>query len=252
MEGILGRESRLVQSPLSMSDPKPLFHPHKTKSVDTHDRKPLEGALVVKGVHREIDTGAFDSSLARPNDLAATAAASVASGLPFTPTKNQTIDTFQGTGDAIETPRRNLNAHPEEHRSPTSTKPRDIEKSKDHGKGHAHNPLEDHLFLEIGPGGTEEIPDPPAVSESPPAAGLNIYEAAYKQEIKHIREKRGRKTLLYLTRRVDDKEYLDDENIVSGIRDAGPAAAKSGFAKLVDLAKKKDDQGKEGEEKKGK
>ena len=177
MDGILGRDSRIVQPPLSMSGSNPASHAHKTKSVDTHDRRPLEKALVVKGVHREIDTGTFDSSLAHGEDPTATGPAA----LPSTsPAENHSKDTANVIGDATNiSPKRELNAKPEDHRSPPSSKPRDIiERPKDHGKGHAHDPLEDHLFLEIGPGGSDEIPDPPAVSESPPAAGLNIYEAA--------------------------------------------------------------------------
>ena len=240
-DGILGRDTRMVQPPLSMSDPSPHFHPHKTKSVDTHDRKPIEKALVVEGVHREIDTRTFDSSLAHRDDLTITGLPAV----PSTPTKDKLKDTSQFAGGAAQSPRRELDAHPEDHRSESPTQPRNIEKAKDHGKGHAHDPLEDLLFLEIGVGGSDEIPDPPAVSESPPAAGLNIYEAAYKEEIKRIREKRGKEAMLYLTRRVDKKEYMDDENIVAGTRDTGSGGARSGFAKLLNMAKKKGDGDKE-------
>lgn len=234
----------MVQPPLSISEPNPHPNPHKTKSVDTHDRRPIEKDLVVKGVHHEIDTEAFNSSFTRQDNLTVTHPAP----LPSTPTKRKSKDTDQFAGNATGTPRRELSTHPEDHQSESSTQPRNIEKPKDHGKGHAHDPLEDHLFLEIGPGGTDEVPDPPAVSESPPAAGLNIYEMAYKEEIKRIRENRGKEAMLYLTRRVDKKQYLDDDNIVAGTRDTGLAAAKSGFAKFMDLAKKKGDRGKEGRE----
>lgn len=243
MDGIFGHDTRIVQPPLSMLEPSPHHHPHKTKSVDAHDRKRIEKDLVVKGVHHEIDTRAFDSSFTRQETFTVTHLAP----LPSTLTKIKSEDTDQSTADAAGTPKRGLDAHPEDHRPESSSQPRNIEKPKDYGKGHAHDPLEDHLFLEIGPGASDEIPNPPAVSESPPAAGLNIYEAAYKEEIKRIREKRGKEALLYLTRRVNKKEYLDDDNIVAGPRDTASALAKSGFAKFMDLARRKGDKVKDEE-----
>lgn len=241
MDGIFGQDTRMVQPPLSISEPSSRHHPHKTKSVDAHDRRRIEKDLVVKGVHHEIDTRAFDSSFPRQDNLIVTHLAPVPS--EHTEIKPKDVDHI--AGDAAGTPKRELHAHPEDHRPESSSQPRNIEKPKDHGKGHAHDPLEDHLFLEIGPGGSDEIPDPPAVSESPPAAGLNIYEAAYKEEIKRIREKRGKEALLYLTRRVNKKEYMDDENIVAGARDTASSVARSGFAKFMDLAKRKGDRSKE-------
>lgn len=242
MDGLFGQDIRIVQPPLSISEPSPHHHPHKTRSVDAHDRRLIEKDLVVKGVHHEIDTRAFDSSFTRQDKLTVTHLAP----LPSEPTEIMSKDSDQSAGYAARTPKRELNANPQDHRpESSSTQPRNIEKPKDHGKGHAHDPLEDHLFLEIGPGGSDEVPDPPAVSESPPAAGINIYEAAYKEEIRRIREKRGKDAMLYLTRRVNKKEYMDDDNIVAGARDTASAVAKSGFAKFMDLAKRKGDRGKE-------
>lgn len=243
MDGLFGHDTKMVQPPLSMLEPSPHHHPHSSKSVDAHDRKLIEKDLVVKGVHHEIDTRAFDSSFTRKETPTVTHVAP----LPSSPAKIKSNDTSKSAADAVETPKRKLNAHPEDHRPESSSPPRNIEKPKDYGKGHAHDPLEDHPFLEIGPGGSDEIPDPPAVSESPPAAGLNIYEAAYKEEIKRVREKRGKEALLYLTRRVNKKEYLDDDNIVAGARDTASTIAKSGFAKFMDLAKRKGDRNKEEE-----
>lgn len=110
---------------------------------------------------------------------------------------------------------------------------------KDHpGKGHAHDPLSDHLFLDIGPKGDSEPPDPPAVSESPPATDVNIYESAYHSEVQRIREKRGKEATLYLTRRVDKKkEYREDRNMMGVDRDTG--GVKGGFARILDIARKK-------------
>jgi [calcium/calmodulin-dependent protein kinase] kinase len=237
-DGILGRESRMVQPPMSISGPNPPPLQHKPKSVDTHDRKLIEKALVVEGVHREIDSQGFDISLANKENPMA---------VPHSPNKSRDAGQIMTRG--LEPPKRELDAHPEDHRSESYAQPQNTERSKEHGKGQAHDPLDDHPFLYIGPGGSDEIPDPPAVSESPPAAGCNIYEAAYKEEIRRIREKRGKGATLYLTRRVDKKEYLDDENIVAGSRDSGSPAPKSSFAKLLDRARGKGDRGKEEKDK---
>jgi [calcium/calmodulin-dependent protein kinase] kinase len=94
-------------------------------------------------------------------------------------------------------------------------------------RGHAHDPLEDHLFLYIGPSTfsgpsvhrdgrpsmvPEEDEDIPIVSESPGAADMDIYETAYRDEIERIRAKvesedieGGKEPTVYLTRRVDEK-----------------------------------------------
>ncbi|KAK0843807.1 hypothetical protein LTR03_008466 [Friedmanniomyces endolithicus] len=96
--------------------------------------------------------------------------------------------------------------HENDHRTP---------RAEDHAKGHAHDPLTDTLFLDVGPGnayvfegeqGGEELDDggegtemenpPPqhVISESPPEIATNIYELAYQEEIKRIlgeREKGG-------------------------------------------------------------
>lgn len=50
LEGILGSASRIVQPPLSMR-PSAL---RKSKSQDTDNRQPLEGALTTEGVHRDV------------------------------------------------------------------------------------------------------------------------------------------------------------------------------------------------------
>lgn len=233
MEGILGLGTRMVQAPLPISKPERASPLHKTKSVDTHDRKPIEAALVAEGVHRDIEFMGFNNL---PNRADSAVAFSPIS--PATPTKNKLPSNPQSDNTSPTSPKRDLNAHPQDHRSSSGTQPWPIEKPKDHGKGHAHDPLTDHLFLAVGPGGSDEIPDPPAVSESPPAAEVNIYETAYHEEIQRIREKQGKQTTLYLTRRVEKKkEYLEDENML-GVDHNAPIA-KSGFAKILDLARRK-------------
>ncbi|KAK0291772.1 hypothetical protein LTR91_008279 [Friedmanniomyces endolithicus] len=84
-------------------------------------------------------------------------------------------------------------------------------RAEDHAKGHAHDPLTDTLFLDVGPGGayvlegeeggeeldhggvgTEMENSAPqhVISESPPEVATNIYETAYQEEIKRILSER--------------------------------------------------------------
>lgn len=89
-------------------------------------------------------------------------------------------------------------------------------------RGQAHNPLEDHLYLYIGPStfsgvSSKEgddgtfVPDDetvPIVSESPGAADVDIYETAYRDEIERIMaraQEEKKEPNVYLTRRVDDR-----------------------------------------------
>ena len=77
------------------------------------------------------------------------------------------------------------------------------------GKGHAHDPLEDDVWLNIGPNadesgpGVEEDSMTHIVSESPPPASFHIYEKAYEEEVSKIQEDKGHHTKVYLTRRVE-------------------------------------------------
>ena len=235
MEGILGRDARFVQPPLSMDSPqKPALH--KSRSVDTHDRRNLEQALVTEGVHRELDV---ELGAAPPHreDAAVTFS-------PSTPSKQKSdgaTNSSELDPSSPNSPMRNLNAHPQDHRPPTNSRTWPSEPTKDTQKGHAHNPLEDRLFVGVG-AGSEFNPDPPCVSESPPAAEINIYETAYHEQVVQIRERQGRAATLFLTRRVDEKpEYKDDENMIGPINgdEANDSAPKSGIAKLLSAARKK-------------
>lgn len=89
-------------------------------------------------------------------------------------------------------------------------------------RGHARDPLEEQLFLYIGPStfsGTSSNPEydsgfipgddsVPCVSESPGAADMDIYETAYRDEIERIMaraKEQNKEPNVYLTRRVDAK-----------------------------------------------
>lgn len=227
MEGMFGRDTRLVQPPLSLSRPEPARMQHRTRSVDILDRRPIEGALVVEGVHRDIDLSGADNVLS----VGGTAIA-------YEPTKRRSESPEEHKGHGQPSPKRTLNAHPSEHRPSGGHHGA----GKDSGKGHAHDPLEEYLFLEIGPHGEEDPPQPPAVSESPPAAGIDIYETAYHEEIERIRKRQGKQATLYLTRRVEkNEEYQQDENLIGSPNDG--STPTSGFAKMIELARGKKKSG---------
>ena len=227
MNGILGRDTRIVQPPLSIrSNNKPAAQVRSTKSFDNDDRRPVEQALASEGVHREIDLSLNSKPLPNREDVLAVASPKGQ--------KTQPPDLHDSTtSPRSPTSKRETNVQPKDHRPKRSS-------TDDHGKGHAHDPLEDHLFLAVGPGGGDEIPDPPAVSESPAAAESNIYETAYHEEIERIRCRSGTGTTLYLTRRVEKKkEYQDDENLI-GMDDESPSQPKGGLGKILGLMKKKE------------
>lgn len=229
MEGMFGRDTRLVQPPLSLSRSEAAPVHHRARSVDILDRRPIEGALVVEGVHRDID-------LSGANNVLSVGGTAVA----YEPTKRRSESPEEHKGHGQPSPKRTLNAHRSENRPSGGHHVA----RKESGKGHAHDPLEEHLFLEIGPHGEDDPPQPPAVSESPPAAGIDIYETAYHEEIERIRKKQGKQATLYLTRRVEkNQEYQQDENLI-GSPDDG-STPKSGFAKMIELAREKKKSGSE-------
>lgn len=234
MAGILGKDTRIVQPPLSMSRPEkpPLYH--KTRSVDTHDRRPLEQALVAEGVHRHIDLDAYHKAVPDRQDTAIAYS-------PQTPTKRPSEQNNEPPASSPQTPsRRDLNANPRDHRSPAhaATAPQSVAHE---GKGQAHDPLSDHLYLGLGPKASSEPPSPPTVSESPPAAEPNIYEAAYHNELERLRAERGKSATLFLTRRVEGREeYLEDDTLIKGdVTTGGGQKVKSGFAKVLEEARVK-------------
>ena len=225
----------MVQPPLSMSKPEKPPLPHKTRSVDSHDRRPIEQALVAEGVHRDIDLDWYEKALPDREDAAIAFS-------PKTPTKRRSeLESGQFPSSPTNN-KRALNAHPQDHRpiAHAATAPIHIPHG---GKGQAHDPLSDHLYLGLGPGGSSRTPSPPCVSESPPAAEINIYETAYDMEIQRLRATNGRAATLFLTRRVEkNEEYQKDERfmIMRGNGEPGDALkAKSGFARVLEEARMK-------------
>jgi len=231
LENILGKDTRIVQPPLSMSKPEkpPLYH--KNRSVDTHDRRPLEQALVAEGVHRDVDLDNYQKNFLERTDTAVT----YASEKPIKRASTQESD--DKSPSSPSSTKRDIRADPQAHRPMhAATAPMPIDH---YGKGQAHDPLSDHLYLGLGPGGDSKPPSPAAVSESPPAADINIYETAYSNEVQRIRVNQGRSATLFLTRRVEELgDFLKDEGL---IRDARGEASKSisGLARVLDQARAK-------------
>ena len=235
MAGILGKDTRLVQPPLSIlrSEHQPVNS--RTRSADTHDRRPLEQALVAEGVHRDIDPESFEKNILDRDDSGVTYS-------PKTPTKRRSDHDKDPSSSSPKNPfKRALNAHPQDHRPPvhaaTAPQPHPHE-----GRGQAHDPLTDHLYLGLGPKATSEPPSPPTVSESPPAVEEpNIYETAYHKELERLRAKRGKSATLFLTRRVEGKEeYQNDETLIKGdVGGSGGHKGKGGFARILDQARMK-------------
>lgn len=221
MEGILGSASRIVQPPLSIR-PSSL---RKSKSEDTSDRRPIETALTSEGVHREIriddnyhripmsidemataKPGLRDAIVGHPPPSKASVASSPISPQPAALTDSKVVHESMSYRPAksqpISVPTSRIGSAPG---TPTI------------GKGHAHNPLEDTLFLNIGTG--EELAEQPGdhfiVSESPSNVDMNVYETAYQEEVQRImKEKKetqpARRPTLYLTRRVEKSNLLHD------------------------------------------
>ena len=231
LDAILGNDTRIVQPPLSISksEKPPLLH--KTRSMDTHDRKQIETALVAEGVHRDVDVDTYQGRTEDREDSAIAFAPA-----PDPSTRRSQIDRSEKLDPSSPTnAKRNLDANPKAHRPPhAATFP---QPSHRHGKGQAHDPLSDHLYLNLGPGESSRPPTPPAVSESPPAAETDIYEAAYRKEVDRIRATQGRSATLFLTRRVEKMEdYVKDQSLIKG--DSTTAfKSMSGLSKAIETAR---------------
>jgi [calcium/calmodulin-dependent protein kinase] kinase len=108
------------------------------------------------------------------------------------------------------------------------------------GKGHAHDPLEDTLFLNIGTGEDSASANTFFVSESPSNVDINVYEAAYEEEVQRIinqRKDQHRSPTLYLTRRVEDiKRIRDSDCVFDEGKDIG-RGLKGGFKDFVKKTK---------------
>ncbi|KAI9818476.1 MAG: hypothetical protein M1827_000535 [Pycnora praestabilis] len=238
MQGILGGDVRIVQPPVAMSQPNPRTSGNRTRSVDTHNRRPVEQALVAEGVHHEMDMDGIGDMLPRRMDSAVAIST-------YDDKDDDRMDSEFGHKANPHTPQKGISGDKAKANSSRDHTSGSFDgHHRDSGKGHAHNPLEETLFLDVGPGGGV---DPPLVSESPPAAEINIYETAYQGELEKIREAQGHKASIYLTRRVEHKkEYKEDPHLIG--KDDEADRPKGGIQRLLQRAREKGKEKREREE----
>ena len=229
-EGILGRASRFVKPPSSMR-PYKMF---KSKSLDTDERERIESHMAAKGVHRSVEdkempdlnTEAPSSEHATPTSFPSSASHTQTfnqptdgeNSHPNLPTDaphddNQDgVDRGSGSGGQLQY------SSP---RQASSSKESDNHEVVTDGRGQAHNPLLDHLFLNIGNGPDSsparlEANGTHVVSESPGPVDMNVFENAYREEVEKILQRQGRRGTLFLTRRVEGNEKIREmEGVVS-------------------------------------
>lgn len=156
LEGILGSASRIVQPPMSMR-PSML---RKSKSQDTDDRRPIESALTREGVHHEIKIDDNNRKIPEVMDEMAYVKRSRPEIAKRTVTKTPIISS-PSTPQSPSIPdtkviHDNMSYRGGPPSSQTTTLPGLVPSSGPStptlGKGHAHDPLEDTLFLNIGTG----------------------------------------------------------------------------------------------------
>ncbi len=223
MSGILGQGVRIVQRPLQLDgqDDRTL---RKSQSVDVDNRRPVEGATVSEGVHREIEGRDPEEPMPLLHRMD--------SAVTIDPAQihSQEKPHHRGWHSPDAAPQEAGNHIP---RTPSGGE-----------KGHAHDPMdEEPLWLGIGTGSDDTLPEPktPICAESPTAAEFNIYDTAYRREVERIRHAKGRQATVYLTRRVDSKaEYKEDTNMIDAPTEAEVAGQPhAGWKSLLDAAREK-------------
>jgi calcium/calmodulin-dependent protein kinase kinase 2 len=244
MEGIFGH-SRIVQPPLSIkTDAR-----NKAKSVTTEEKPNIETALTSEGVHRDITVS--ENLKVQPESMHQSALAGALtdneSPLPApVPVHHASAPAVVGASPVHSPSPKPRIVHIPTPKSPPPGHHGHTPDDPDHpmsGKGQAHDPLEDTLFLNIGTGAEEkESYDPESevytVSESPSNADINVYEQAYQDEVDRILAAQGRSATLYLTRRVEHNKALRGlEQIVDHGRLGAESAIKAPKAGLAGIAK---------------
>jgi [calcium/calmodulin-dependent protein kinase] kinase len=227
MSNVLNKEDRAVrqQQNLDVKDEHILT---KSQSVDIEDRRPIGRVLTSEGVHVNTDVPDKSDDSIRRMDSAVTITPAIYKAQHDSHHRAQHID-------ENEAPLK----------SPSSHQHRDNGESTGE-RGHAHDPMdEEPLWLGIGTGGEESELSPPeteVIAESPTAAGFNIYDTAYQNEVERIRQAQGEAATVYLTRRVDSKkEYKDDKHMIEAPK-AEEVVGKphEGWKGLLDAARQKE------------
>ena len=215
----------------------------KSRSLNTDERERFESYMATQGVHRSVeDKDMPDHHVDQPCDKK-----NDESSTPYPTSASQTQKYTQPLDDEnvqpISPPHishdSNRNAsrrsssgsdsqaqRSSQWQSPFRERMKDIDEHEidTGGKGQAHDPLLDYLFLNIGNG-----PDcSPAhleaggihvVCESPGAVDINVYETAYREQVKHILQTQGRQATLFLTRRVEENKGIREIDGVVGWED---------------------------------
>lgn len=201
----------------------------KSKSQDTHDRRPVESVLTAEGVHHEIQIDDKNRKIPHNlNDMTYAKPGFRAEGFGSRPSPKGTATSSpdiksSGSNEGGRVVHDNMSHRPlPTHPVPVpNVRPTSVPTTPI-GKGHAHNPLEDLLYLSIGTG--EDCPVAPEeayiISESPSNADMNVYETAYEEEVQRIIAQRkdqynnNRRPTLYLTRRVENVKSIRDNDCI--------------------------------------
>jgi hypothetical protein len=224
MTSILGENEavRFSQPPTAIQRDR-LLSPHlehESNSIEALDHRSVEAGLATDGVHREIDVSKFNTENVSPDtsfrgpDNSSMREKATGTLPPLSKEPSGKLEVTMSASDAKPT-------LPDKFPPFQSNRPHAHSADDVGQRGQAHDPLEDHLYLFIGPS-TFAAPsvnpdrrpsfvpdddDVPYVSESPGAADIDIYETAYRDEIERIkamaREEEREEPAVYLTRRVD-------------------------------------------------
>lgn len=215
-EGIFGKESKIVAPPHAMDD---------SQSDSSTDRKAAEEALAAEGLPARLATTEEWNRLSRdveqlfvsekPSDGGGMRTgmsellnvASITEAIrrrPVPGKSSRSVDNSEESSlhDSASIKRRSQTFPLEEQ----------------HPKGQARDPLEEHVFINIGANPEADDADYYVVSESPSAVDENIFEQAYQDEMNRILEKQGESASMYMTRRI---EHRDDIRRRDQIKDAG-------------------------------
>jgi [calcium/calmodulin-dependent protein kinase] kinase len=217
MQSILGEETMLSAPPEEM---EPL---QRANSDILDNRQAIEGNLVSEGISRNIE---IDDNMHTIHEKKIPGSV----GGSRLPVSNDTkVHPLQTSATKISTP-----ATPDSDMEP--------------GRGHAHDPLEDTLYLNIGDCSTAPEPEGDnvhIVSESPGAVEGDIYEKAYEIEINRIiaeKKTRNHRPTIFLTKRVEAVPHLREHADITDFNrvvEAATIGAKTGLARLAELAKGK-------------
>ncbi len=200
----------------------------QSKSQDTDNRRPVEAALTTEGVHHEIRIDDNNKKIPVHEDEMAYIKPGFRKELLKNRSQANLKSEHSPTSPDMKTVHESMSARPTAPKSiPISgSLPGSSPSTPTIGKGQAHNPLEDLLFLNVGTGEDDDTTmsdDVCIVSESPSNVDMNVYETAYEEEVQRIIAQRKdqhnnnsakRQPTLYLTRRVDHVRSIRDNDCI--------------------------------------